>query len=82
MSILASRFTYISGVFRAILSLDLKLHDIIRTDLGTTVSSSDWPRSIYQWQFQAATENTVIRARGGRGEGKNETPFSGEFLGW
>lgn len=40
-SILASSFTYISRVLRAILSLDLKLHDVIRTDLGSTVSPSD-----------------------------------------
>lgn len=72
--------------------LDLKLHDdVICTDHGSFASARRGAarpaRSIYQWQFRAATENTVIRARGwGRGreevEGVDGAPFSGEFLGW
>lgn len=72
-----SSFTYISEVFRAILSLDLKLHDVIRTDLGNTVTPSDrLGRSISgNSRLQLGTR---LFARGG----ENGTPFSGEFLGW
>lgn len=92
---LVSSLTYISGVFRAILSLDLKLHDVIRTSTSAIRLRARGARpawSIYQRQFRAATGNMVIRATGGwrrcgkwvgGREGGRGTPFSGvEFLGW
>lgn len=73
MSILASSFTYISGAFRAILSLDLKLHDIIRTDLGTIQfrRATGLGRSISGNSWLQPRTRLFVRGGGGGREGRD-----------